>query len=287
MSKAIKLQYGAIQPLLSGRMQASPKLSKLVNKIFGYTNIGNYARSLVFRKQVSKLSLNETKNVLDLGCGYGEYSFMMARALPDAKITSLDIDQDALRNVRFAQSKLQLENLDIYESYLSNLPKNEFDLNYSVDVFEHIKEEQMPFADAYKKLRTGGHLMVKMPNIIQTSVFPKKWFSEHEEWLKHEHPGQVYTLKDLKNRFESEGFNVIFAEQTDGLLSRLAWELAYLMKKGGPVVQLLTLPLCKALVLADIYLTRGGTRYGNAITVIGQKMPKGYLKENGYIVCME
>jgi SAM-dependent methyltransferase len=272
MSQTIKLQYGSIQPLLSEKMQARPVLSKWVNKILGYTNIGNYARSRVFKNQVSKLPLKYTNNILDLGCGYGEYSFMMARSVKHAKITALDIDPAALKNVRFAQNKLQLPNLNIYDGYLSTLPQSEFDLIYSVDVFEHIEEHQMPFADAYNKLRNGGFLMVKMPNITQSAVFPKKWFEAHEEWLKHEHPGQVYTLTDLKNRFEKEGFKIIFASQTDGILSRLAWELAYLMKKGGTILQLISLPICKALVSLDIIVTGKNTKNGNAITVIGQKI---------------
>ncbi len=272
MSQTIKLQYGLAQPLLSGRMQANPALAKWVNKILGYTNIGNYARSKVFKKHISQLPLHEMKNVLDLGCGYGEYSFMMAKALTQANVTALDIDQDALKNVRFAQSKLNLPNLTIHEGFLHTLPSDGFDLIYSVDVFEHIEKEQMPFADAFSKLRQGGYLMVKMPHITQSSVFPEAWFQEHQEWLKHEHPGQVYSLNDLKQRFESEGFNIIFSAQTDGWLSRLAWETAYLMKKGGTIFQLLSLPICKAFVSADIFLTGFKSKKGNAITVIGQKI---------------
>ena len=129
----------------------------------------------------------------------------------------------------------------------------------------------MPFSDAYNALKKGGHLLVKMPNIKQSSVFPEQWFDAHQEWLMHEHPGQVYTLEDLKHRFESEGFTIIFASRTDGLLSRLAWEIAYLMKQKGTIMQLMSLPLCKALVWADSLFIGQQKRHGNAITVIGQK----------------
>ena len=271
MTQTVQLNYGTTQLLLSSKMQKNPTLSKIVNKVFGYTNIGNYARAKVFRNQISQLPLHEMKQILDLGCGYGEYSFMVAKALPNVKLTALDIDPDALRNVEYAQSKLQLKNLTIHRNKLDTLDTEGFDLIYSVDVFEHIPEAHMPFADAFKKLRNGGHLIVKMPNLTQSSVFPKKWFEAHQEWLNHEHPGQVYTLTDLKNRFEKEGFEVVFAAQTDGILSRLAWELAYLMKKGGSVMQLISLPISKLLVNLDWLITRGNTSRGNAITVIGKK----------------
>jgi 2-polyprenyl-3-methyl-5-hydroxy-6-metoxy-1,4-benzoquinol methylase len=271
MTQTIKLHYGSTQPLLSQRMRTNPTLAKLVNKVVGYTNIGNYARSKVFAKQISTLNLAEMQNILDLGCGYGEYSFMMAKTLPNTNIKALDIDKDALEKVRYAQENLKLKNLEIFEGFIDQLPESNFDLIYSVDVFEHIQKDQMPFTQAHNKLRKGGYLMVKMPNITQTAVFPKSWFKAHEEWLNHEHPGQVYTLNDLKERFKSEGFNIIFASQTDGILSRFAWELAYLMKKAGTLFQLLSLPICKLLISADMFFTRGNTQNGNAITVIGQK----------------
>jgi SAM-dependent methyltransferase len=272
MTKTIKLHYGSMQPLLSKRMLTYPVLAKFVNSFLGYTNVGNYARSKVFRNQISNLPLAGMKNILDLGCGYGEYSFMMAKTLTNAKIKALDIDKDALKKVRYAQDQLKLKNLEIFEGFINQLPESEFDLIYSVDVFEHIQEDQMPFAHALNKLRDGGFLMVKMPNITQTSVFPKSWFKAHEEWLNHEHPGQVYTLQHLKERFKSEGFNVIFASQTDGILSRFAWELGYLMKKAGTFFQLISLPICKLLIAADMFFTQGNTKQGNAITVIGQKI---------------
>lgn len=272
MAQAIKLSYGTAQPFLSGKMQNHPVLAKWLNRILGYTNIGNYARSRVFRKHISVLALDKMNNILDLGCGYGEYSYMMAKGLPHVNITALDVDPDALKNVRFAQSKLQLNNLTIHEGYIESLPKEEFDLIYSVDVFEHIPEDKMPFAEAYKKLKPGGYLMVKMPNITQSSVFPAAWFEEHEAWLKHEHPGQIYSLEALKNRFTKEGFNIIFASQTDGILSRLSWEIAYLMKKRGSLFQLLSLPFCKGLISLDMLLNKGNSKKGNAITVIGQKL---------------
>ena len=118
MTQTIKLKYGLAQPLVSKKMQAHPVLASWINKLFGSTNIGNYARSKVFRKQVNILPLNQVNKVLDLGCGYGEYSFMMANGLPHAKVTALDIDPEALKNVRFAHSKLNLPNLTIFDGYL-------------------------------------------------------------------------------------------------------------------------------------------------------------------------
>jgi hypothetical protein len=81
----------------------------------------------------------------------------------------------------------------------------------------------------------------------------------------------VYTLKQLRDRFEKEGFKVVYTAQTDGILSRFAWETAYLMKKGGPVAQLISLPFCKLMIQLDMWFSSNNHANGNAITVIGQK----------------
>ena len=49
-SSPINLQFGASQMQTSERMNKNPFLSRLVYSVFGYTNVGNWARSLVVIK---------------------------------------------------------------------------------------------------------------------------------------------------------------------------------------------------------------------------------------------
>ena len=272
MEATIRLNYGSNQHIISSRMQSNPWLAKLVNRTLGYTNIGNYSRAKVFTKQISTLNLAGMEKILDLGCGYGDNAVMMSQAMPSKKIFALDIDFTALSRVKLAHKQLELKNLTIYDTKIAEIPESEFDLIYSVDVFEHIPASEMPFEDCHAKLKKGGHLLVKIPNKHQYTIFNEKYFAEHNEWVEHEHPGQVYFLQGLSDRFRKAGFKVVLASQTDGPLARLAWEIAYFTKKGGPISQLIALPFCKLLVNADLLLFPKGTSRGNAITVIGQKV---------------
>jgi SAM-dependent methyltransferase len=271
MTLNVSLKYGRSQAILSEKMKKYPGIGSFINKVFGYTNIGNYARSRVFIRQVNELPLRKMKDILDLGCGYGEYSFMMAKALPQARITAIDIDEKAIRTVMKAAETSGIENLKTHFGYIDELPDDQFDMIYSVDVFEHMPEKEMPFKAARKKLRQGGFLMVKMPNVTQSSVLPMSWFKDHREWLEHEHPGQIYSLKDLVQRFKDEDFNITLASRTDGKLSRLSWEIAYQMKKAGTLFQLASLPFCKLLIGLDEIMPGDKAKNGNAITVIGVK----------------
>ncbi|MEO0895870.1 MAG: class I SAM-dependent methyltransferase [Bacteroidota bacterium] len=266
----MRASFGIHQINTSKRMANRPQLAKIVKRIFGYTHIGNFARSLVFKRIINEIPLEGAKEVLDLGCGYGDYAFMMAESFPYLSITALELQANKVNLINEVSSKQNLPNLKGYLGKIETLPnRSHYDLIYSVDVFEHILEHEMPFEAAFKRLKPGGHLLVKMPSKKQHIIAPESWFGDHKIWLDEEHIGQVYELEDLKNRFIKEGFEIEFASYTDGWWSRLGWELGYFAKKMGPVFQLLTLPVAKLFVRIDNL--KKYRKKGNAIQVIGRK----------------
>lgn len=265
----MELTFGLNQVHTSERMQKSPGLAKIFNTIFGYTNVGNYARFTIFKKLINQVELAEDAKILDLGTGYGEYSFALANALPQADVHSLDIDAERIQTVNRAIKASETHNVTTHCMYTDMLSEKEFDLVFSVDVFEHIEPSKMPFSDVYKRLKTGGYFILKIPNVTQKTILPEHLFEDHHEWLEDEHVGQVYNLNGLSERFEEEGFEIVHSSYSDGWFSRLGWELAYLGKKAGVLGQLATLPLAKGLIHLDRLVHRN--KWGNAIQVIGKK----------------
>ncbi|WP_373553815.1 cyclopropane-fatty-acyl-phospholipid synthase family protein [Haliscomenobacter sp.] len=267
----MSLVFGRLQYLTSTRMQASPFIAKLFQSVFGYTNVGNYARSKVFMRIMQQLPIENASKIMDLGCGYGEYSVLMADMLPNAHITALDIDSARCKNVQTMLKKANLqEKIGVVNQKIGDtIEWPQYDFVFSVDVFEHIPEAEMPFSAVLERLRPGGYFLVKIPNRDQRTIFPAQWFEEHQHWLDEEHVGQVYDLEGLQGRFVREGFDIVLAEATDGLLSRLAWELAWLGKKAGVLLQLPTLLLAKLLIGLDPFFQKPGR--GNAIHVLGRK----------------
>lgn len=270
-STELNFEYGKTQILTSPRMRQRPGLAKIIFSIFGYTSVGNWARAQIFINRLKLLPVNSFNKILDLGAGLGEFSFMLAEALPKSKITALEILPDRVNYLKEVVSKTLLKNVVIFEEKIENLNESDaYDFIYSVDVFEHILKEEMPFEECYKKLKKGGYLMVKMPNVNQQTICPDSWFEEHNEWLEEEHVGQVYNLDDLVARFKQAGFSIIHASYSDGWVSRLGWELSYFTAKGGAIPQLLFLPVCKFIYYLE-YLTYRSKTKGNSIQVIGQK----------------
>lgn len=267
----MEIVFGKMQDQMSERMRRRPILAKWIKRIFGYTLVGNYARALTFKELLEQLPLANFRRIMDLGCGYGEYAFMLADALPEATVTALDINQRSVDNIARLAREHSMTNLETHANTIDTLTDRDgqYDFIYSVDVFEHIKEAEMPFAEAYKKLRPGGYLLIKIPSREQLTILPEGWFEDHHDWLEDEHIGQVYELVDLEKRMKDEGFEVIYSVYADGWWSRLGWELGYLSHQAGPVIQLLCLPFAKLLVRLDRLVHR--RQSGNTIQVIGRK----------------
>jgi len=207
---------------------------------------------------------------MDLGAGLGEYTFMLAQAYPSVQFTAVEILESRITALNKVVENNKLLNVTIFPEKIEQLDYNGYyDFIFSVDVFEHIKKEEMPFEECFKKLKNGGYLLVKMPNVQNRTILPNSFFGEHNEWLDKEHVGQVYNLDDLKSRFIKAGFEITHAEYSDGILARAGWEISYFSKKLGSFFQLMTLPFCKFLVIIDGFTLK--REVGNTIQVIGKK----------------
>ncbi len=268
----IRFEYGKTQFMTSPRMRKRPAIGKLIYKIFGYTSVGNWARANVFIDRLRLLPLNNFKKIMDLGAGLGEFTFMMAEAMPNTQFTALEPDPERTVLLDEVVATRKYPNVKVFAGKIEELDENGvYDLIFSVDVFEHIKPAEMPFEECYKKLKPGGFILVKMPNVKQLTILPDKWFEEHNHWLEGEHVGQVLDLDGLTKRCEAAGFKMVHATYSDGWISRLGWELSYFTAKGGAIIQLLFLPVCKFIYYIEGWLYSGAKKGGNCIQVIGQK----------------
>ena len=272
-------KFGQYQPYVSDKMREKPTLSKFIYRIFGYTNLGTWGRQLIFKDLLRKIPMQNVYTIMDLGCGQGEFAFMLADAHQKAQVDAIDTDTHAIRKIEETIEKFDIKNLHTYNAMVQDMDRNEYyDLIFSVDVFQHIPVDQMPFQACRQKLKKGGYLITKMPNRIHKRILPVSWFREFDETLAGKRPekqymthhGQVYDLDDLIRRYEQENFRVIAAFYSDGIIARAGWELNYLMMKGGPILHLLSLPISKALMHIDRLVNR--RKSGNVIQVIGQKI---------------
>jgi SAM-dependent methyltransferase len=215
---------------------------------FSPKHIGDYVRQGCFWKCVSTLSIGRCATILDAGCGDGHYAVKIAKKLPHARVTALDLrpavnENRCPTNISFICDDLLLLNTtDVY------------DFIYSIDVLEHIPSNFIVIQNFFRALKSGGYLYIHMPNKADGRyIFSRKFFQTFRDWEEEEHIGERYTLDELKDIVGESGFEVMRAQHTFGIVGRFAWELDRITD-GKPVSKICIMPLLKLLGLVAIHI---------------------------------
>jgi O-antigen chain-terminating methyltransferase len=112
-------------------------------------------------------------NVLDIGCGRGE--FLEAMRELDVPARGIDLGAESVAQCR--QKGLAAERADLFE-YLSEQPDGEFDGIMSSQVVEHVAPEKLPAMVRLcaSKMRRGGVLVVETPNPECLAIFATHFY---------------------------------------------------------------------------------------------------------------
>lgn len=77
-------------------------------------------------------------NVLDVGCGIGDHTYMLARTFPDANVTGIDF---STTGIHYAQSTWKAPNLEFYHHDVTSGQLNaSYDLITCFEVLEHVED---------------------------------------------------------------------------------------------------------------------------------------------------
>lgn len=103
-----------------------------------------------------------TKNIIDVGCGYGPIGLMIAKVSPHHEVTMVDVNQRALNLSRKNKKRNRIENVEVKESDgLSQVEDNTYDFVLTNPPIRSGKEVvHRILEDAYVKLKLGGELFV-------------------------------------------------------------------------------------------------------------------------------
>jgi 2-polyprenyl-3-methyl-5-hydroxy-6-metoxy-1,4-benzoquinol methylase len=103
------------------------------------------------------------RQVLDIGCGFGQMSWQMATRWPSARVTGADISP---RSVALASRVFERSNLSYTTASLDALgAETAFDLITLIDVYEHIADEERAAFDVQiaRLLATDGVVILTFP----------------------------------------------------------------------------------------------------------------------------
>ncbi|MEM7346954.1 MAG: methyltransferase domain-containing protein [Chloroflexota bacterium] len=100
------------------------------------------------------------KTVLDIGCGSGGITALLAKEYGAAKVVGIDVEEPVCRHARqTAESAGVADRVEIRQiepGYPTPFENNSFDIVFSKDSIIHIADKEAMSQDAYRILKPGG-----------------------------------------------------------------------------------------------------------------------------------
>jgi len=205
---------------------------------------------------------NKSQNihVLDAGFGFGQYSWYVARKRPDWKIEGIELKEEQVEDCNRFFSNTSLSNASFFADDLTQYKKPDtYDLILSIDVMEHIEDDQKVFENFFQSLKPNGILLISTPSDQGGSGIEH----DHDESFIEEHVRDGYGREDITNKLQKAGFKNIDVRYTYGAPGSFSWKLSMkypiqLLGKSSlfyivlPLYYVIVFPVCLVLNFLDV-----------------------------------
>ncbi|RDW83462.1 trans-aconitate methyltransferase [Coleophoma crateriformis] len=158
------------------------------------------------RDLLSQIPLKAPKSIIDLGCGPGNSTAVLAEQFPDAQIEGVDSSADMIE-----KAKKTLPSVDFsLQDLTTYVPKEPVDLLFSNAVFHWLpsKERINIIANLIKSQRSGGVFAFQVPdNFTEPSHAAMRSVAEQKPWaatLSSLHPAlpQFQSAQEIYNQLQ-------------------------------------------------------------------------------------
>ena len=113
---------------------------------------------------IEKLSLEKNMKILDLGCGTGYLSAVLADCVgPEGSVVAIDPNKGRLE---IAKKRYSRPNLMFLEANDATLPEDQYDLVFSNYVLQWIKNKAAVLNKVYQNLKPGGRFAFIVPECL-------------------------------------------------------------------------------------------------------------------------
>ena len=214
------MQYDPIKKIFGDAVHNRPGLRLVLYKLLGII----FLREWYVKRAIRRL-LQETDGpieVYDAGSGFGQYSYFMATRFPSAHIRAVDVKEEQVEDCRRFFKALGLRQCEFaVEDLLTITHAGLFDFILSVDVMEHIKDDERVFRNFFHALKPNGVLLVNTPSNLGGSDV----YEQGGESFIEEHARNGYGTEEIRSRLGKAGFTVEKLSFTYGPLGSIAWRL--------------------------------------------------------------
>jgi ubiquinone/menaquinone biosynthesis C-methylase UbiE len=137
------------------------------------------------------LNLSPNSHVLDVGCGFGALTLVLAKFCPNVQFTGIDLDPQCIEGTKLSATQLNLTNVFFQEGDANNIPlaSNSFDTVVCQTVLMHVAEAGKVVHEMARVLKPGGTFMAaewneralwcnfdNMPDDLRSLAWYDQWF---------------------------------------------------------------------------------------------------------------
>jgi SAM-dependent methyltransferase len=162
--------------------------------------------------------------ILDAGSGFGQYTYFLSKLNPLWFIDAVDVKDEQIADCNTFFNAINKKNVLFEKADLTRFSKpDRFDLILSVDVMEHIEEDEKVFQNFYDSLTQNGMLLISTPSDQGGSDV-----HDHEEGdsFIDEHVRDGYNINDIQLKLKQAGFRKTEAKYAYGTPGKIAWRLS-------------------------------------------------------------
>lgn len=218
------MQYDPIKRSLGKVFNKTPFLRKLFYRLLDILLLRSWHVRKELRKWAASGAVKGNVNVLDAGSGFGQYTYFMSGLNIHASILAVDVKEEQIADCtaffrKALITRVVFEKADLITFVL----KDHFNLILSVDVMEHIAEDEKVFANFHASLTQQGMLIISTPSDHGGSDVHDH---DHGESFIDEHVRDGYNINDIQDKLKKAGFSRTEAYYTYGKPGQAGWKLS-------------------------------------------------------------
>lgn len=269
------MQYEPIKGKLGAFIKGNVFLRKILYFLLDLLLLRTWHVKKALRSVAGKIPPDAA--MLDAGSGFGQYSWWAGRKNRGWSIKAVDINSDHISDCRDFFGKTRCaKSISCETADLTRLEEvNRYNLVLSVDVMEHIADDEVVFRNFHSALREGGFLVISTPSDQGGSDV----HSGDDHSFIDEHVRDGYGTAEIRDKLGRAGFTEIDARYTYGRPGKISWilsmkypvillNISYLFFIVLPIYYLIVFPLSFILNFCDLYLKH---KTGTGLLVTARK----------------
>ena len=174
-------------------------------------NVEDITYNLLF-----EAGIKEGMHILDIGCGRGDVSFLLAEMVGiEGSVLGLDLDDNALKVARKRASENRLKNVNFIKSDLNalSIENDQFDAIVGRRVLMYLPDPRRVISKLSTMLKIGGMMIFQESDstLSSKSIIPMPLHKQVDKWIwdtvEHE-GGNIHIGFDLWSFFTQKGLTV-------------------------------------------------------------------------------